>query len=238
MATAASALKELKAKGTEKNRITYGRHGHPADRVLGVSVADMKAVARSLKGQQAAAMELFATGLLEPMYVAGIVADGAKMSTAELQAWVEGASDMPMAADYTVPWVTVENAAGPELAMKWIASGDNGITAIGWACYSGLVSTRPDDELDLKEIQALLKKVEKQVHGAENRVRKNMNTFVICVGCYVAPLSEVTRATAVKIGNVSVDVGDTACKVPVALEYIEKVEGMGRVGKKKKTLRC
>ena len=141
MATAASALKELKAKGTEKNRITYGRHGHATQRVLGVSVTDMKAVARSLKGQQAAAMELFATGLLEPMYVAGIVADGAKMSTAELQAWVEGASDMPMAADYTVPWVTVENAAGPELAMKWIASGDNGIAAIGWACYSGLVST-------------------------------------------------------------------------------------------------
>ena len=77
MATAASALKELKAKGTEKNRITYGRHGHATQRVLGVSVTDMKAVARSLKGQQAAAMELFATGLLEPMYVAGIVADGA-----------------------------------------------------------------------------------------------------------------------------------------------------------------
>lgn len=238
MATAASALKELKAKGTEKNRVTYGRHGHAAERVLGVSVADMKAVAKSLKGQQATAMELFATGLLEPMYVAGIVADGARMSATELQVWVEGARDMPMAADYTVPWVTVENAAGPELAMKWIASKDDGIAAIGWACYSGLVSTRPDDELNVQEIQALLKKVEKEVHTAENRVRKNMNTFVICVGCYVAPLSEITRATAKKIGNVSVDVGDTACKVPLALEYIAKVEGMGRLGRKKKTLRC
>jgi len=238
MATAASALKELKAKGTEKNRITYVRHGHAADRVLGVSVADMKAVAKSLKGQQTIAMELFATGMLEPMYVAGIVADGAKMTRDELQAWVEGASAMPMAADYTVPWVTVENAAGPELAMKWIASKDDGVAASGWASYSGLVATRPDDALNLKEIETLLAKVAKEVHDAENRVRKAMNTFVICVGSYVSLLSEAAKATAKKIGNVSVDVGDTACKVPIALVYIAKVESMGRVGKKKKTLRC
>ena len=32
--------------------------------------------------------------------------------------------------------------------------------------------------------------------------------------------------------------GDTACKVPLALEYIEKMEKAGRVGKKRKTTRC
>ena len=41
-----------------------------------------------------------------------------------------------------------------------------------------------------------------------------------------------------KLGRVDVDMGGTACKVPLALEYIEKLEKSGRVGKKRKTTRC
>jgi hypothetical protein len=32
--------------------------------------------------------------------------------------------------------------------------------------------------------------------------------------------------------------GDTACKVPLAVDYIAKVESMKRVGKKRKTAKC
>jgi hypothetical protein len=35
-----------------------------------------------------------------------------------------------------------------------------------------------------------------------------------------------------------VDVGDTACTVPLATAYIEKIEAAGRVGQKRKTIRC
>ena len=65
------------------------------------------------------------TGVLEAMYIAGMVADGKKMPKAELETWAKGAVGMPMIESYTVPWVTVENAAGPELAMKWIAAKDD-----------------------------------------------------------------------------------------------------------------
>ena len=46
------------------------------------------------------------------------------------------------------------------------------------------------------------------------------------------------KAAAAKIGVVSIDVGDTACKVRNAAEEIEKVEKSGQVGKKRKTIRC
>jgi hypothetical protein len=46
------------------------------------------------------------------------------------------------------------------------------------------------------------------------------------------------KAAARQIGTVSVNMGETACKVPLATAYIEKIEGMGRVGQKKKTIRC
>jgi hypothetical protein len=69
-------------------------------------------------------------------------------------------------------------------------------------------------------------------------VRYTMNAFVIAVGSYVVPLFEDAYRIAGKIGQVHVNMGQTACKVPLATEYIEKVERMGKTGKKKKTCIC
>jgi hypothetical protein len=44
--------------------------------------------------------------------------------------------------------------------------------------------------------------------------------------------------TAAKIGPVTVDMGGTACKVPSAAEYIQKVQKRGAIGKKRKTVKC
>jgi hypothetical protein len=65
-----------------------------------------------------------------------------------------------------------------------------------------------------------------------------MNGFVIAVGTYVKSLTEVALETAAKVGTVSVDVGDTACKVPNAQDAIHKVEQRGTIGKKRKTAKC
>ena len=65
-----------------------------------------------------------------------------------------------------------------------------------------------------------------------------MYLYVICVGGYVKPLLNKAKAGARQIGVVTVDMGETACKVPDALAYIEKMESMGRIGKKRKTMRC
>ena len=93
-------------------------------------------------------------------------------------------------------------------------------------------------ELDLKEIEGLLKQIEKDIDKASGRVRYTMNGFVISVGSYVKPLSKKAKATAKKLGKVEVDMGDTACKVPVATDYIEKIENSGRAYKKRKTIKC
>ena len=47
-----------------------------------------------------------------------------------------------------------------------------------------------------------------------------------------------TRQTAEKIGTVSVDMGETACQVPFAPDYIRKIEKRGTIGKKRKSAKC
>jgi hypothetical protein len=236
MATLTSVMQDLKAKGSEKTRATYVRNGIPAERAVGVSVADLKVVAKGLKGQQELAMELAATGMMEAIYLAGMVAKGALMTRAQLDAWAKVAAGMSMVAEHTVPWVTVENAAARELAVEWMGSSE--LAPSGWCTYSGMVATMADEALDLQEIERLLELVVKGIDGAENRERYTMNGFVISVGTYVRPLLGAAKAAAKTLGNVSVDVGKTACEVPVAEGYIAKVEGMGRVGLKRKTIRC
>ncbi len=238
MATTASVMAELKKKGSEKMRAMYARHGMATGNVYGVSIADLKAIAKTIKGQQALACELYGTQNLDAMYLAGMVADGTKMSKKELNAWAEGSGNLQMIAEYTVPWVAVENADGRALAMQWIQSTKEFVASGGWCTYSGLLATKPDAELDLKEIEGLLATIVKGIHSAPNRVRYTMNNFVIAVGTYVKPLGKQAKAAATKIGEVTVDMGDTACVVRSALEQIEKIEKAGKAGKKRKTIRC
>jgi 3-methyladenine DNA glycosylase AlkD len=238
MPTVTSILGELKKKGTAQAQKTYARHGMLPEKTFGVSIADLKLIAKIIKGQQQLACELFATGKMEAMYLAALVADGARMTEKQLDQWAEDASDLRMVAECNVPWVTVENPKARELARKWMKSKKELVASAGWSTYSGLVAVTADDQLDLKEIEKLLATVVKEIKTAPNRVRYTMNSFVICVGCYVKPLSKQAKAAAKQIGAVPVDVGDTECKIPLATAYIEKVESKGRLGQKKKTIRC
>jgi len=238
MPTLKSIMANLKKKGSEKTRRIYARHGMPEERAVGVSVADLKAIAKTIKGQQALACQLYETGNVDAMYLAGLVADGSQMTKEQLQGWAEGAGGMPMISEYTVPWVTVENPHARVLAMEWAKSKKEHVASSGWCTYAGLLATRADEALDFKEIEGLLGTVVKGIKTAQNRVRYTMNGFVISVGAYVKPLLKQAKAAAQKIGAISVDVGDTACKVPLATASIEKIEAAGRVGQKRKTIRC
>ncbi|MGB8260813.1 MAG: DNA alkylation repair protein [Terracidiphilus sp.] len=238
MPTAASVLTLLKSKGKEQTRKIYARHGMAPERVYGVSVADLKIVAKSIRGEQALACELLDSGNMDAMYLGGMVADGRKLTRKQLNRWLADAADLQMISEYTVPWLAVENAAARELAIEWIGSQTPHVAAAGWCTYGGLVALLPDALLDLAEIEGLLARIESGIHAAPNRVRYCMNTFVISVGAYVEPLLERAKSAARRIGAVKVEMGETACKVPGALEYIEKIEKMGRIGRKRKTMRC
>lgn len=236
MATVNQVMKQLKSKGNPQRRELFKKHG-AGDRLYGVSVADMKVIAKTIKGEQDLACGLYDTGNYDAMYLAGMVARGTEMNKRQLQAWAR-AADWQLISEYTVPWVASESEHGRNLALKWMDAKKEHVAACGWSTYAGIVATTPDSELDLAEIKALLKRVEADLGEAPNRVRYTMNGFVIAVGAYVKPLARQAKATARKLGKVEVDMHGTSCKVPVALDAIAKVESTGRAGKKRKTIRC
>jgi hypothetical protein len=143
-----------------------------------------------------------------------------------------------MLSEYTVPWLAAESPFGWELALEWIESAEEGIASAGWATLSNLISLRPDEALDLERLSQLLDHVASSIHQSQNRVRYTMNGFVIAAGSFVPALTEKANEVASSIGKVSVDMGGTACKVPLATAYIKKIEDKGYIGKKRKSARC
>jgi DNA alkylation repair enzyme len=234
--TAKQIMTELEAKGSPGIKKILLQHG-VREPFFGVKIADMKPIQKKIKVDYALAKELFATGNADAQYLAGLIADDMRMTKADLQTWVKQALSQNIG-EYTVPWVAAGSAHGYELAKEWIDSPKAYIAAAGWSTLANIAALVPDDKLDIPGLKALLARALQEIHKAPNRVVYTMNNFVICLGAYVNPLSAEATAAAKKIGPVTVDVGGTECKVPVATEFIKRAQEKGSLKKKKKTVKC
>jgi len=234
--TLEEVMSRLEEMGTEQTKKTFLRHG-AKEPLFGVKIGDMKKLVKDVKKDQQLARDLYDTGNSDAMYLAGLTVDPRTATKEMLQGWARKAQ-WYTTSEYTIAGVAAESPHALELAREWIESPEEMIATCGWSTYSNYVSITPDEQLDLMEIQAYLHRIESGIHEERNRVRYTMNGFVIAVGCYVSPLSEEAERVAAKIGKVHVDVGQTACKVPLATDYIVKVLEAGRTGSKRKTCIC
>jgi 3-methyladenine DNA glycosylase AlkD len=234
--TLSEVMTELQKLGTEQTKKTWTNHGAKGE-FWGVKIGDMKVIQKKIKHNYELALALYNTGNADAMYFAGLISEPKKMTKKDLSHWAKTAT-WHMLSEYTVAWTAAESNFGRELAMEWIDSDDELVASAGWSTYSNLLALKKDEELDEKEIKSLLQRIGKTVHQQANRVKYTMNCFLISVGAYYLPLNEEAKKVAKAIGKVSVNMGGTACKVPEVIPYIEKIEAMGRVGKKKKTVFC
>ena len=234
--TAEQIMKELEKKGSESIKKIFLNHGAKGP-LFGVKVGDLKVIQKKVKKDHQLAMELFGTGIYDAMYLAGLIADESKMSKKDIQQWAEKSPSHGIS-EYTVAWVAAESDYGWELGMKWIDSSRESIASSGWNTLSCVIAMKPDNELDIALIKKLLQRIVKEIHSAPNRVRYTMNGFVIGVAGFIKELTKVAIEVSKKIGDVYVDMGGTACKVPSAPDYIKKMEARGSIGKKKKTVKC
>ena len=233
--TAKDIVAELMKLGNAQTKKTWMAHG-AQEPCLGVKVEDMKKIQKRVKTDYQLALDLYDTGIADAMYLAGLIADDARMTKKDLQKWVEGAS-WGMVAEFTVPWVASGGPHGREIALKWMDSKNEAIASAGWGTYSSLVAIKDDADLDLAEIKSLLQRVAKTIDQQPNRVKYVMNSFVIAVACYVKPLHKVAVDTANGIGKVAVDLVG-ACKIAFAPEQIRKFEARSEIGKKRKSPKC
>lgn len=236
MLTYDAIMTELKALGNPQTARLYANRGMTLE-IYGVKIADLKKIVKVIKKDHDLSLALYASGVYDAMYLAGLIADEHQISKATLQEWVEGAKTY-LLSEYTVAWVASETPYALEVALAWIDAPEDLIRAAGWATLTNYVMITEDEAMDGQVLEDLLKRVEMTIHKGQNRERYTMNGFVIGLAAGYKPLLEAAKALAESMGTIKVSMGKTACKVPYAPEYIKKMEARGKIGQKKKRARC
>ena len=209
-------MKELESLGSEQTRKTWCRHG-AAEPMFGVKLGDMGKLVKRTKTDHALAKALWQTGNHDARLLACMVADPAKATAAELQAWAAEVKDSSTA-EALAGFASRTPLAG-EIRDAWLA--DPKRQRAGWS----MVAHGAKDGAPLDEAAALgyLKRLEAGIHQAENWTRRSMMYAVLSIGGRSAALRKAAEAAIRRIGPVAFDPGKTACEFPDPLPYLERM---------------
>lgn len=227
---------ELESLGNERIKKQYiGRGAH--EPLYGVATGAMKPLLKKIKKDQALAEQLYATGNYDAMYFAGMIADPKIMTEADFDRWMESAY-FPMLSDFVVAVTLAEADCAQSVADRWMDSEKELYKSAGWACYEWLLGWKPDSAFEKEKIGALLHRAASAIHTEPDHVRYAMNNFVIAVGVSYIPLHEEAIQTAEEMGEVLISSPKGACALSSAKDAIQTAKDKGRVGFKRKAVRC
>lgn len=232
----AEVIEILKELGSDSYKRILMNHG-AKDPVFGVKISELKKIEKLCRHDYPLSLELFESGIYDAQYLAGLSTDDSKMTKRDLQRWLTIANCSAIRSS-VVAWVAAESKHGWDLSLKWIESAKEETAQTGWTTMSSFVAITNDNDLEIDAIRSLVHQVSKTIHERPNLVRYAMNSFIIACGVFVSELTDEARNAANKIGVVTVDMGNTACEVPNALEQIEKAKKKGVIGRKRKTAKC
>ncbi|MCP1146536.1 DNA alkylation repair protein [Lysinibacillus endophyticus] len=231
-----TVMRELEALGKERMKKMYISNG-AHEPVFGVATGAMKPMAKKIKINQPLAEELYATGNYDAMYFAGVIADPKAMKESDYERWIEGAY-FYMLSDYVVAVTLAESDIAQDVADKWIESGDELKMSAGWSCYCWLLGNRKDHEFSEEKIANMLDRVKNAIHQSPERTKASMNNFVYTVGVSYVPLHEKAIETAKEISIVEIKRDKKKNSFLNAYENIQKEIDRGKIGFKRKYVRC
>lgn len=231
-----TVMQELEALGNERIKKRYiGNGAH--EPLFGVATGQMKPIAKKIKINQPLAEQLYATGNYDAMYFAGVIADPMAMTEADFERWIDAAYFF-MLSDFVVAVTLSESEMAPGIADKWIASGEELRMSAGWSCYCWFLGNRPDDAFNADKISGMLDQVKITIHDSPERTKASMNNFLYTVGISYLPLHDKALETAKAVGPVEIRRDNKKSRILNACDSIQKDLDRGRLGFKRRYVRC
>lgn len=218
-----SILQELESLSTERTKKIYMQNG-ASEPLYGVATGAMKPLLRRIGLNQEIAEALYATGNYDAMYLAGMIAEPKAMTTEDFDRWMEAAY-FYMISDFIVAVTLSEADTAQAVSDRWIADGRELYVSAGYSCYCWLIGNRKDEEFDAEKLDAMLETVQESIDRSPVRAQISMNRFVATIGVSYLPLHDKALAVGTEIGT-------------GAAEEIQKAATKGRLGFKRKHVRC
>jgi 3-methyladenine DNA glycosylase AlkD len=220
-------MKDLEALGTAQNRKVYKRHG-AGENLYGVSFANLEKLRKKIKIDHGLAEKLWASGNTDAQSLATMIIDPKQAEEGFLDRLVKDISYYTLV-DIFVRNIVSKSPLAREKMENWVKSKDEWVGRAGWTLLS--ILAMQDQDLSDSQLHKYLQTIEKNIHAAKNRTREAMNSALISIGIRNEKLEGLAIETAKRIGPVEIDHGETACKTPDAVTYIQKARA--RAKKKK-----
>jgi 3-methyladenine DNA glycosylase AlkD len=192
-------LKQLKALGDAKVRAQNAKDSPfgpgAGDNQFGVSLGDIRALAKKIKTDHELALALWKTGNVEAQFLATLLIVPKKLSAKEMDRMVRSISFVRVA-DWLNSYVVRQHPDKETLREKWMADDDRWAARSGWDLTAERVAKSPAG-LDLP---ALLDRIESELADAVPEVRWTMNNTLANIGIHFPKLRKRAIAIGEKLG--------------------------------------
>lgn len=229
-------MQGLELLGKERMKKIYISNG-AKEPLFGVATGAMKPLYKQIKLNQALADELYQTGNYDAMYFAGMIAEPNSMTEEHYESWI-GNAYFQMISDFVVAVTLAEAEIGEVVAEKWILSDEELKQSAGWNCFCWMLGNRKDETFSESKLLHLLQLAKAKIHDAPMRAKIAMNNFVMTVGVSYKPLHEEALNIAKEIGIIEIKKESKKSSFLNAYEDIQKNIEKGRIGFKRKHVRC
>lgn len=229
-------MRELESLGTAHTRESHLSRG-VREPLFGVATGAMKPLKKRIGVDQDLARELWDTGNYDAMYFAGMIADVSAMTPEDFEHWIDD-SYGPMLSEFVVAVTLAESPLAQEIATRWIHSDHEIRRAAGWSCYQWLLGWRPDSAFEPDAIRELLTLAAATIADAPDQVKRAMREFIVAVGVSYLPLHDNALRIAQEIGPIEIVADGTIKTLTSAEEPIRAAIDKGRLGFKRRAVRC
>ena len=215
-------LKQLKALGNAKVRAQNAKGG-AGDNQFGVSLGDIRMLAKKIRTDHALALSLWDTGNVDAQFLATLLIQPKKLSAKEMDRMVRSITFVRVA-DWLNSYVVRHHPDKEALRQDWMAADDRWAARAGWDLTAERVAKSPDG----LELPALLDRIESEMADAKPEVQWTMNNTLATIGIHFPKHRKRAIAIGEKIGlyrDWPVSKGCTPPYVPVWVEFMVKRQG-------------
>ena len=216
------ALKQLKALGSAKVRAQNAKGG-AGDNQFGVSLGDIRVLAKKSRSDHPLALLLWDTGNVDAQFLAALLIQPKQLSAKELDRMVRSIT-FARVADWLIAYVVRQHPDKEVLRQKWMAAGDRWLARAGWDLTAERVAKSPEG-LDLP---GLLERIESEMATAAPEVQWTMNGTLAAIGIHAPKHRKRAIAIGEKLGiyrDYPVSKGCTSPFAPIWIDAMVSRQG-------------
>jgi len=220
--TLGETLEQLEALGDAKVRAWNAKNG-AGKKQFGVSLGDIRALAKKIKTNHALALSLWDTGNVDAQFLAALLIEPKKLSAKEMDRLVRSIAFVRVA-DWLNSYVVRQHPDKETLRQKWMATDDRWATRAGWDLTAERVAKSPDG----LAVPALLDRLESEMADAAPEVQWTMNSTLATIAIHDTKLRKRAVAIGEKPGiyrDYPVSKGCTSAFAPIWIDFMVKRQG-------------